>query len=163
MSNVIAFRRVREPYGWLGNMSPHSITFKFGDTPNTWPTAEHLFQAVRFPMNSPIREQIRAERSPMAAKMMAKKYSAQMVVQPRSDQDVGNMRFVLMCKLHEHEALGAELRATGDARIVEDCSARANESGLFWGACRDDRAPGGWWGLNKLGELWMSIRNVWGK
>jgi len=37
---MIAFKKVKDPYGWLGNMSPHPI--------GEFRTAEHLFQATRF-------------------------------------------------------------------------------------------------------------------
>ena len=40
---IIAFRRVKDAYGWLGNMSPYPITYMG----NAWRTSEALFQALR--------------------------------------------------------------------------------------------------------------------
>lgn len=148
----ILIRKVREPYGWLGNMSPHPIEILYV----RWPTAEHLFQALRFEQGSPIREEIRAQLGPMQAKFVAKKYADQMVVEQRSPQDVHNMRFVLMCKLTEHPALKDQLLATGSANIIEDCTNRPNVSGLFWGARQV--GPFIWDGQNTLGKLWMDLR-----
>jgi hypothetical protein len=50
---VIAFTKVRLPFGWLGNMNP----FPLAHDGKVWPTAEHLFQALRFEDGS-IREAI---------------------------------------------------------------------------------------------------------
>lgn len=168
MSTEITFRKVSEPYGWLGNMSPHPITILagFSGDDRTYRTAEHLFQAMRF-ANQSIRDEIIHQTSPMAAKMVAKKYADQMSHVPRSEQDVQAMRFVLLCKLKEHPFLKIQLLQTEDATIIEDCSARANESGLFWGAARSVSRTNGstllpahtWRGENRLGRLWMELRS----
>jgi predicted NAD-dependent protein-ADP-ribosyltransferase YbiA (DUF1768 family) len=92
----------------------------------------------------------------MAAKMVAKKNIGLMTVNPRSPEDVNNMRRVLCIKLNQNIELVKRLLNTGDARIIEDCSARANASGLFWGAALVD---GKWQGENTLGKLWMEIRH----
>lgn len=144
----VVIRKVREPYGWLGNMSPHPV--------GIWRTAEHAFQALRFADTSDVRKRILEATSPMAAKMIAKKHVSEMVVQPRSDQDLATMRRILRLKLEQHPLLREALRATESRRIVEDCTARANNSGLFWGAAR--QADGTWHGTNMLGVLWMEIR-----
>jgi N-glycosidase YbiA len=147
MSDVV-IRKVREPYGWLGNMSPHPV--------GLWRTAEHAFQAQRFADTSDVRKLIMAATSPMAAKMIAKARAGEMVVQPRSEQDVALMHKILDLKLEQHPLLREALRATGSRRIVEDCTARASVSGLFWGAAR--QADGTWRGTNTLGTLWMELR-----
>jgi len=151
--SVISFTKVSGPYGygWLSNMSRHPIMI----SSMCYPTAEHLFQALRFPVGSPIRDEICTQRSPMSAKMVAKKYVSQMIVTPRSEVDVFNMRFVLLCKIHEHPELIQKLLATYNAEIIEDVSSRPTESGLFWGA---RKVGSGWYGENRLGKLWMGIR-----
>jgi len=165
----IAFTAVRLPYGWLGNMSPHPV--EHGGF--TYPTAEHLFQCWRFVgparrwpgpeahgtqcgYETAVRE-VRALKSPMAAKMRAKALSDIAVVVPRSDRDVLQMSMVLCLKFAQHPRLLADLLATGDADLVEDCSRRPSESGLFWGA---RRAFGGWVGENVLGKLLGGVRSV---
>ena len=153
----ISFTKVSLPFGWLGNMAPYSIVAPIGLLKGldgiTFRTSEALFMAMRF-ADQDIQKAIWAERSPMGAKMLAKKHASQMVVQPRSDQDVANMRIVLKLKLDQHK-LDEDLLITGDAEIIEDCTARQNESGLFWGAAK---VNGVWVGKNMLGKMWMELR-----
>lgn len=150
VGRVIAFTKVDLPYGWLGNMAPFPVVHDG----RGYRTTEALFQALRFDQDS-IREAIRSEKSPMGAKMRAKKFRQQMVLLPQSDRDVANMKMVLGLKLSSHSALREKLLATGDALFIEDCSKRPRGSGLFWGAALiGDR----WEGANILGRLWMEIR-----
>ena len=158
MSKVI-IRKVDEEYGWLGNMSPHKIMYEKA----CWLTAEALFQALRFPIGAVnekgenIREIIRAQKSPMAAKMKAKSCKSQMIIKPMGDEDLKNMKMVLRLKFKcNWNPLERDLLATGDSLIVEDCSNRPRGSGLFWGA---KRLPDGTWqGTNMLGQLLMELR-----
>lgn len=151
--DVIAFTKVSLPYGWLGNMSPYPIVF----LDKTWRTSEALFQALRFDVNDPVRELIRAEPSPMGAKMLAKKFASRRLITPWSDLDVALMDSVLAIKVKAHPQLVTDLIATGEARIVEDCSNRAGKPGSnFWGAVR--QPDGSWVGRNVLGECWMRLR-----
>lgn len=151
---VISFTKVKLPYGWLGNMAPFPI--QFGG--KTWRTTEALFQALRFADGDPVRDLIFAEKSPMAAKMVAKSNRDKMVVEPMSPADLELMRTVLRLKVDQHPHLLSELLKTGDAEIVEDSSNRQNTSGLFWGAAK--QADGSWVGENTLGKLWMELRHV---
>lgn len=151
--NEISFTKVKLPYGWLGNMSPYPI--RYNDL--VYRTGEALFQVLRFEIDDPICETIRRATSPMAAKMIAKQNSDLMVVTPRSDEDVENMRLVLRLKLEQNPELSPMLLATGDAVLIEDCSARPNESGLFWGMARSS-ASESWRGQNWLGKLWIELR-----
>jgi N-glycosidase YbiA len=146
----ITFTSVKLPHGWLGNMTPFPI--KHGG--KSWRTTEALFQALRF-NDEAIAEEIRAEHSPMAAKMIAKREKAKMVVVPQSEEDVANMAMVLRLKLEQHPELKQKLLDTGDEIIVEDCSKRPGGSGTFWGAVLKD---GEWVGENVLGKLWMRLR-----
>lgn len=119
---MICFTKVKLPYGWLSNMSPHPV--------GGYRTAEALFQSCRF-KDQKIRDAIAAEKSPMGAKMVAKKHAAQMDVVPRSEWDLKLMRMVLELKLDAHPDLKAALLATGDEEIIEDVTNRPNESGLY--------------------------------
>lgn len=154
---LITFTKVNQQWGWLGNMSPHPITI----AGKHWRTAEAFFQGLRFPEDSFVRELIRSQKSPMSAKMMAKKHKALRIVEPQSDEDVNNMRFVLRLKLDQN---GTELEIAQELQIlqrfdnpliVEDCSKRARGSGLFWGAALVDADTNRWCGQNILGRLWM--------
>ena len=150
MQSIIAFTKVALPYGWLGNMAPHPIRHE-GET---WRTPEALFQALRF-RDEAVREAIRAQKSPMTAKMVAKKHKISMVVAPMGEADLDNMRLVLRLKLEAHPGLSRQLLATGEAKIFEDCTGRPRGSGLFWGAARKGDE---WAGENRLGRLWMELR-----
>ena len=158
MPDVI-IRGVRKDNGWLGNMSPHPVEHDG----ISWKTAEALFQALRFPMSAVndeganIRELIRAQKSPMAAKMKAKSCKAQMIIEPMTVDDLKNMKMVLRLKFGKHNnPIDTDLLATGDRLIVEDCSKRPTVSGLFWGAQK--LADGTWGGTNMLGKLLMELR-----
>lgn len=144
----IAFTKVALPYGWLGNMSPHPVTYDRQE----WRTTEALFQALRFPENPTIQEAIRREKSPMTAKMVAKRNRGDMTVEAGSEKDLANMRLVLRLKIEQHPALRKALLETGDATIIEDCTSRRAS---IWGA---RRVGDKWEGQNLLGQLWMELR-----
>lgn len=148
---MITFTKVNLPYGCFGNMSPHPIEWDG----RTWRTSEALFQARRF-TDTAIQEEIRAAKSPMTAKMIAKSRKAAMVIEPRSKEDLRLMYEILRLKVDQHESVLKELIATEDQDIVEDASNRPNDSGLFWGMARGP--DGVWRGKNVLGKLWMKVR-----
>jgi ribA/ribD-fused uncharacterized protein len=152
MSDV-AFTKVALPFGWLGNMAPFPVTWDG----KVWRTTEALFQARRLADGDPAREEIRAEKSPMGAKMTAKRTADRRVITPMSDEDVAMMEDVLRLKLDQHPSLRVELAATGDRAIIEDCTSRPRGTGLFWGAAR--QPDGTWHGENVLGKLWMKLRS----
>jgi len=149
MSDIV-IGKVKEEGGCWGNMAPFPIEHEG----KRWLTTEALFQAMRF-SDEGIREAIRSEKSPMGAKMKAKKHKAAMVVEPMSDQDLENMRLCLKLKVEQHPELRAALIESGDAFMVEDCTKRQRGSGMFWGAALID---GEWNGQNWLGKLWMELR-----
>ena len=133
--NEIWFSAVSEPYGWMSNMSPHPV--EHGGF--TWPTTEALFQALRF-KDPEIRKDIRIQTSPRGAEMKAKgkDYQDLRVVEPKSEQDLENMRLCLRLKLAQHGALAGQLCDTGDRTIY--ALANAHDDGdnrLFWGARRE--------------------------
>ena len=147
---MITFTKVALPFGWLGNMSPYPVTYKG----QIWRTTEALFQAMRFE-NETIKELIRAEKSPMGAKMKAKKHKAEMVIKPMSAQDVENMKTCLQLKVEQHPVLKIKLKSTRDRVIVEDIGKRKGQRHLFWGAKIQNGQP---IGENTLGKLWMALR-----
>ena len=154
-TSPIFIRKVNCPHtGWLSNMSPYRIVI--GD--EVWKTAEAYFQSLRFAANDSIRETIRIQKSPMAAKMVAKQNVSRMVVQPMSEQDVENMRNTLRLKFKCNQIpLEDNLLRTGTRTIIEDCKGRTRGSGAFWGAYE---LPNGLlYGQNKLGKLLMELRN----
>ena len=150
MKNEITFTKVKLPYGWLGNMSPFPIKYNGKE----WRTSEALFQALRF-KDEEIREIIRAEKSPMGAKMKAKKHKELMVVVPMSEKDVENMKMCVKLKMDQHENIRFRLKSTRKSLIIEDIGNRKGGRHLFWGAKKVD---GKWIGKNMMGKIWMSFR-----
>ena len=148
----IWFDKVDGPYGWLGNMAPYPV-LHLG---SRWLTTEALFQALRFE-DEGIRTLIRTEKSPMGAKMMAKKHAEAMVVAPMSDQDLEHMRLCVRLKLEQHKQLQGRLLATGEAVIREDVTKRNGARHEFWGTRR--LPDGGIRGHNWLGTIWMERRD----
>lgn len=155
---VISFTKVSLPHGWLGNMSPFPI--EFGG--KTWRTSEALFQALRF-NDEDIQEQIRAEKSPMGAKMVMKSHSDSIILEKHGKKDLMNMKMCLKIKLAQHPELVDLLLATGDLPIIEDVTKRGDSGGnCFWGAMQVENEEGFHWvGNNALGKLWMEIRETY--
>ena len=140
--------------GWLSNMSPYKIVVD----DIFWKTAEAYFQCLRFAPDDAVRETIRVQKSPIAAKMVAKQNVSRMVVVPMSEQDVENMRITLRLKFRCNQIpLEDNLLLTGARTIIEDCCGRRTESGVFWGAAE---LPNGLlYGRNMLGKLLMELRS----
>lgn len=147
----IAIKRNKDAYGWMSNMSAYPI--KFGE--DTYLTSEALFQALRF-SDPELQALIRAEKSPMDAKKVAKSMVPKMTVELLGPKDISNMKFCLRLKLQQHPQLVTELKETGDAIIFEDVTSRGDVgSNLFWGAMV---IGGELVGENTLGKLWMELR-----
>ena len=149
----VLVRRTKDPYGWLGNMSPFPVKYQRVE----YRTTEALFQCMRLPWDSPVRELIRQEKSPMGAKIKAMEHNDQRVIECLGEQDLDNMRICLRLKVEQHPQLRPWLLQTGDRPIVEDCTRRQRGTGLFWGAALLD--DGTWYGMNWLGRLWEEIRS----
>lgn len=151
---IIAFTKVKLPYGWLGNMSPYPV--EYGGV--RYRTTEALFQCLRFAEYPEIQAEIREQKSPMAAKMMARKHRHLLQrgeVWDEAEEDIDGMRLCLVLKLEQHLELRQALVDTGDALLIEDCTARPRGSAKFWGMVLED---GQWVGRNVLGNLWMELR-----
>ncbi len=148
----IWFSKVAEENGWMGNMAPYPI--EYGG--EIWRTSEALFQSLRYDDES-IKEIIRLEKSPMGAKMKAKKFRAKMVVVPMSDKDVENMRMCVRLKIEQHSGLKRALLATKDSPIYENIGKRNGERHKFWGAKKinEDEADG----INMMGKILKDLRD----
>jgi ribA/ribD-fused uncharacterized protein len=152
------FRKIKEPNGWMGNMAPYPITYNG----QVWLTSEALFQSMRY-TDFIIKHKIRQQKSPMAAKMIAKRHSAYYTTFPMSPQDIANMEACVLLKFQQHPNLARLLMATGSHPIYEDASNRKGESALFWGAYRDSKnpiMPIKDKGTNMMGEILMKVRGV---
>jgi len=151
-NGVIAFTKVKLPYGWLGNMSSYPVEYQG----RNYRTTEALFQSLRFlnVKQYAIADEIIAQTSPMAAKMIAKKHRAKLKLSDKSDLEW--MRLCLHLKVAQHPELIPMLLETGDIPIVEDCTRRPRGSSFLWGAIN----RGSYWeGHNWLGKLWKEVRS----
>ena len=148
---MIRFTKVSLPYGWMGNMAPFPIVYNG----KKWLTTEALFQALRF-NNNEIIEEIRSQKSPMGAKMKAKKNKLLYLIEPMSEQDVENMKLCVRLKIEQHPLLKGQLLATGTMLIVEDIEKRSGARHFFWGA---KLINGVWEGNNMMGKIWMEYRD----
>ena len=150
----IRITRVREEYGWLSCMSPHPIEYR----DERYRTCEALFQSLRFQDHPAIQAEIRECRSPMGAKMIARRERARLergAMWDQADEDIDLMRQCLRLKFKQHPELQTQLIETGDAEIIEDCTTHDRESARFWGAVRVNDE---WVGENRLGRLLMDFR-----
>ena len=166
---IASFRVNADEYGWLGNMSAFSVNYEGVG----YPTAEHLFQALRFapdqrlplgldePATS-VREYLRQIPSPIAMKMKARSnaLAAVRMVEPMSDEDVTNMKMVVKLKIEQNDIIRRKLIwLPKDCAIIEDIGNRKSTRHLFWGA-RKEKSPQGmvWGGSNTLGKIWEELR-----
>jgi len=152
MSEIIAFTKVKLPYGWMSNMAPYPVEHDG----KRWEHTEGLFQALRFD-DEVIREKIRLVSNPMLAKELAMEKTSKMSIKPMSEQDVDNMKLCVELKLKFHQELRDGLILTKDKWIVEDTTSRIGGRHQFWGAAKDEQT-GYWKGDNILGKIWMEAR-----
>lgn len=128
-------------YRFLSNFWPSPITYKKQE----WPTVEHAFQAAKAvePISA---EAIRISRSPGIAKRLGRT-----LFQMRPDWNevrVGIMSELCVLKFKQNPDLMEQLKATGDAELIE-----GNTWGdTFWGVCKGE-------GKNFLGKILMEIRD----
>ncbi len=122
-------------------------------------TSEALYQALRYADDKSedgelIQELIQREKSPMAAKMVSKKYY------PLTRDDWENTRVKIMdwclrAKLHAHwDKFSTLLIATGDLPIIEE-----SHKDRFWGAVAIPGSENQLAGENMLGSLLVRLRD----
>ena len=158
-TNSIVFRKTNEePYGAFSNMKggfPLTLNGKI------WLTSEALYQACRFPNHPDIQEEIRLQKSPMAAKMKSKPHRPVELGKNRLDWDdvrIPTMAWCLRVKLAQHfNKFSKILLQSGNQPIVE-----WSHKDQFWGATggKYDNPPITLTGHNHLGNLLMQLREL---
>lgn len=149
MNEFIGFKKVKDEYGWMGNMSPHPVEYDG----KVWKTCEALFQSLRFD-NDMIKEIIRSEKSPMGAKMKSKSFRNNRVVKEMSKEDVENMRMVVKLKFDNYEWIRKELKKLKGMIIYENVDKRKGGRNSFWGGYV---VNGVLIGDNVMGKIWMEL------
>lgn len=128
-NEVVSFLKTREAFGGLSNMAAGYLIILYGVQCKT---SEHLYQALKFPNHPEIQAEILAKRSPVAAKMVAKR--CRHLIRPDWEEiKLPVMAYCLRAKLQcNFERFGDLLRSTGDVDIVEVSSKRDT----YWGCVR---------------------------
>lgn len=140
---TIKFYRTKEKYGPFSNFSRHSVDLDG----KTWPTSEHYYQAMKFPSDETVQEQVRNCNGPGLAADMGRDRSLPM----RKDWDEVKddvMRTVIRAKFTQREDLKELLQSTESEHIIED-----SPIDFYWG-CGSDGT-----GQNMLGRILMEIRD----
>jgi len=111
-------------------------------------------------------------KSPMGAKMHAKRHRSRLKISICDAADLKRMALCLRLKCEQHPELQEQLIATGRAELIEDCTARPRDLEIdgknhaaghpFWGA-RSNSQSREWNGVNALGKLWMELRTDYQK
>ena len=148
----VSFRKTNEEFGGLSNMAGGYPIVVNGINIRT---SEALYQAMRFPDYPEIQKEIIEQKSPMTAKMVAKKYRAS---KTRSDWDqkrIAIMKWSIRVKLIQNkDTFGKLLLQTKDLPIVE-----MSHKDQFWGAKL--LHEGVFEGTNALGRLLMELREFY--
>ena len=154
IDECISFRKTNEEFGGLSNMAG-GYPIVVNDTYIR--TSEALYQAMRFPDYPEIQKEIIEQKSPMTAKMVAKKYITEKTRTDWDNKRIAVMKWCIRVKLVQNlDTFGMLLLKTGNISIVEE-----SRKDQFWGAIRMDNTI--LEGTNALGRLLMELRDVYKK
>ncbi len=156
-NRILFHRRDADVFGFLSNFHPAAVSIEGED----WETVEHYYQAQKS-SDPDYRAAIRGARTPGRAKRIGSTHSdlahksgqswfRRTGREPRPDWDTVKldiMRRAVRAKFFQHEDLGARLRATDGAALVEDSPTDA-----YWGTGPDGN------GLNWLGVVLTEVRS----
>ena len=140
--NTVYFHGKEEPYYEFTNSAPYG----FFSNNTFWQTAEHYFQAQKFPKMA-LYEEVRQARTPAAARELAQLNQRRW----RSDWDEvseGVMGDALRQKFADNPPLKQLLLSTGQRPLVA-----ADHEDPIWGFGPDRQ------GENKLGQILMELRD----
>lgn len=152
--SVIIIRKVRGDYGWMSVFSPYPLTYKG----ILYKTCDELFQVLRFSGYPLIQGEFRYQKFPMATLEVAQKYHALLNRHDKwneSLEDLGLIKICLKLKLEQHPELQNKLIETGSSAIIVDGNTHYGNTAQYWGKVFNN---GEWIGENKLGKLWMELR-----
>ena len=139
---TIKFYRTNEAYGCFSNFSKHPIVINGKE----WPTTEHYFQAQKF-ANTSHEEELRLAKSAMEVAQMGRDRSRPL----RKDWETIKDQIMIeaiKAKINQHKDVFEILMSTGNSTLIEHTK---NDS--YWADAGDGT------GLNKLGKIFMDIRN----
>ena len=148
VSECVAIRKVKEPWGIFGNFAPtpiiiNGVTFK---------TSELLFQLMKFKEKEPILAVYNAKTPKMVAKHWEKTHR-------REDWGrmiVDAMKFCITQKYEQSEDFRKELERSKGKYIVEDQTSFPKKTPDTWGV---KQQGSDFIGPNLLGRLLMELRD----
>lgn len=147
LTESIVFHKTTAEFGGLSNMA---AGYSLNINNIIIPTAEHLYQACRFPHNPQLQFAIISEPSPMKAKWIGRAH----IHETRADWDAVRfkiMQWVLEVKLSQNwDSFATLLKATANKPIVE-----LAPKSKIWGAVKEGNKLVG---VNALGRLLMHVR-----
>ena len=135
-------------HAFLSNFYPSPIVYRGKE----YPTAEHLYQALKTPKLK-LRERIRKAPTPAKAKRLGR----MVVMRGNWETAKDNMMFmVVRMKFTQNAELGEKLKVTQDT-LVEGNSWHDN----YWGCCVCHKCDAKFIvGKNKLGQTLMAVREA---
>lgn len=149
LNESVYFKKNNDTFGDFSNMSSKYIILVNG---NIIRTVEALYQSMKFSNTPEIQREIIMQKSPMAVKYKARKYSKLI----RSDWDaikLSVMEWCLRIKLLQNfDSFSELLLLTGSKHIVE-----LSTNDTYWGAYLKDNEY--LIGENNLGKLLMKLRD----
>lgn len=147
----IEFYRRDQPNYWLSNSSENPVYLDG----IRYPTAEHLFQSLKFlPHRPDIAAKIRKIQNPADAIREARKNIKDVKKGWISQgKNLEAMKLALLLKFSQNSKLSRQLLSTGDADLVE-----ASPTDAFWGAGSSEGIPN--LGRNELGKALRRTRET---
>jgi len=142
-THPIQFYRSQDAYGWLSNLSDHSLK-----TDNQiYATVEHYYQSAKF-TDPDIQSFIQKAKTPIQAKKIADSYQGEIIVD--WDEKKENVMYkALNLKFSQHQNLKKQLLETQQRWIIEN-----SPKDLYWGSGPNNE------GKNRLGHLLMKLRQT---
>ena len=152
-ANAAAFRRSKEAFGALSNMTRAMPLPAFITKPSSteFSGSEALYQALKFPDDPTLQRRIATAPDAFAAKRLARN-SKGLDVSWWNNNRVWAMRYACTLKLR-HPRFRKELAASEDRLIVE-----SSDFDSFWGA--KPQPDGTFLGVNALGQVLMELRDL---
>lgn len=147
ISEVVSFRKTTEFFGGLSNMA---AGYSLNVNGILIPTAEHLYQACRFPNHPEIQEAIILEPSPMNAKLISRKHT-QLSREDWNKVRVKIMKWCLRIKLSQNWDKFSKLLAETENKAIVEFTRKDK----MWGATLEGD---NYTGVNALGRLLMEVR-----
>ena len=142
-THPILFYRSQDAYGWLSNLSEHSINVDN----QIFSTVEHYYQSAKF-TDVNIQTCIQSTKTPSQAKRIANSNQDKMIVDWEEKKE-NVMYQALYLKFSQHQNLKKLLLKTQERLIIEN-----SPVDLYWGIGPNNE------GLNRLGKLLMNLRQT---